>query len=179
MHLDIPLLRSFVAVVQEGALIRAGQRVGRTQSALSMQMKRLETLVGRPLLLRQGRGVTPTKAGVEFLAHARTVLAAHDAALTAMRAREHPVRLRLGCPDGYVPQVVPTALPDFSLRHPRAAVAFTCAPSATLESGLAAGRLDVAVLASPAAASSRASHAARISRCSAAPTDQARGSRGR
>ena len=152
MILDIPLLRSFVAVARYGALIRAARRVQRTQSALSMQMKRLETLVGRPLLLRQGRGVALTPAGAEFLSHARSVLSAHDTAVSALRAApaSAPLELRLGCPDGYVPQVLSSALPRLSISHPHASVTLTCAASATLERLLADGKLDVAVLAAEA-----------------------------
>lgn len=152
MILEIPLLRSFVAVAQDGALIRAAQRVHRTQSALSMQMKRLETLVGQTLLLRRGRGVVLTAAGSEFLLHARSVLQAHDVAVSALQSDAPALNLRLGCPDAYVQELVPSAVPRMAAHFPRARVTLTCAPTSTLQRLLETGRLDVAVLASATSA---------------------------
>ena len=73
--LDLELLRSFVSVVDAGGFTRAGERVHRTQSTVSQQIKRLEDDVGQPLLNRTGKDVTPTEAGERLLSYARRLLA--------------------------------------------------------------------------------------------------------
>src|SRR3569623_2965247 len=73
--LDIELLRSFVSVVAAGGFTRAGERVHRTQSTVSQQIKRLEDSVGKPLLLRDGKRATPTEEGERLLTYARRILA--------------------------------------------------------------------------------------------------------
>ena len=94
--LDIDLLRSFVAIAETGVLGQAAARVGRTQSALSMQMQRLEGVVEQPLLFRTGRGVTLTAAGERLLAHARQLLALHDETLAELRGEQLSGVLRFG-----------------------------------------------------------------------------------
>lgn len=95
--LDLDLLRSFVSVVDAGGFTRAGERVHRTQSTVSQQIRRLEETVGRPLLHRDGKRVTPTEEGERLLAYARRILAlaaeAHD--VVARPASEGTVRLGL------------------------------------------------------------------------------------
>ena len=72
--LDLTLLRSFVAVIDCGSIQRAADRVGRSQSAVSMQIKRLEEDVGRPLFQREGRSLRPNPAGEDLLIHARRLV---------------------------------------------------------------------------------------------------------
>src|ERR1700716_3502769 len=72
--LDLELLRSFVSVVDSGGFTRAGERVHRTQSTVSQQIKRLEDDVGQPLLNRNAKDVTPTEAGERLLSYARRLL---------------------------------------------------------------------------------------------------------
>src|SRR5450755_3352805 len=74
LMLDLELLRSFVSVVDAGGFTRAGERVHRTQSTVSQQIKRLEEDVGQPLLIRNGKDVTPTDAGERLLSYARRLL---------------------------------------------------------------------------------------------------------
>jgi DNA-binding transcriptional LysR family regulator len=90
-HLDIDLLRSFVAIAEGRTLGRAAAKVGRTQAALSMQVRKLEALLEQPLLVRSGRGVTPTLHGERLLAHAHSILRQHDAALADLSG-VRPVR---------------------------------------------------------------------------------------
>src|ERR1700740_2448485 len=72
--LDLELLRSFVSVVDAGGFTRAGERVHRTQSTVSQQIKRLEDDIGQPLLIRAGKDVTTTEAGERLLSYARRLL---------------------------------------------------------------------------------------------------------
>src|SRR5258708_17890541 len=81
---DLELLRSFVSVVDSGGFTRAGERVHRTQSTVSQQIKRLEDDVGQPLLNRSGKDVTPTEAGERLLSYARRLLALAEEARDVM-----------------------------------------------------------------------------------------------
>src|SRR5215472_13418634 len=96
MH-DLDLLRSFVSVVDAGGFTRAGERVHRTQSTVSQQIKRLEGSFGRPLLHRNGKRVTPTEEGERLMSYARRILALADEAhqVVAQPAGEGVVRLGL------------------------------------------------------------------------------------
>ncbi|RUU10774.1 LysR family transcriptional regulator, partial [Mesorhizobium sp. M7A.T.Ca.TU.009.01.3.2] len=78
--LDLNLLKTFVAVVESGSLSNAAPRVGRSQSAVSMQMQRLEEMVGNQLLVRGPRTVTPNAVGEDFLIYARRLLKLSDEA---------------------------------------------------------------------------------------------------
>src|SRR5260221_7751675 len=94
--LDLDLLRSFVSVVDSGGFTRAGERVHRTQSTVSQQIKRLEEDVGQPLLIRNGKDVTPTEAGERLLSYARRLLSLAEEArdVVARPGNEGAVRLR-------------------------------------------------------------------------------------
>src|SRR5260221_14655761 len=93
--LDLELLRSFVSVVDSGGFTRAGERVHRTQSPVSQQIKRLEDDVGQPLLNRTGKDVTPTESGERLSSYARRLLALAEAArdVLARPGNEGAVRL--------------------------------------------------------------------------------------
>lgn len=78
--IDFELLRSFVSVVDAGGFTRAGERVHRTQSTVSQQIKRLEGSIGRPLLLRKRKRASPTEDGERLLSYARRILALADEA---------------------------------------------------------------------------------------------------
>src|SRR6202000_1048294 len=82
--LDLELLRSFVSVVDAGGFTRAGERVHRTQSTVSQQIKPLEDDIGKPLLIRSGKDVTPTEAGERLLSYARRLLSLAEEARDVM-----------------------------------------------------------------------------------------------
>ena len=150
--LDIDLLRSFAVVPETAALSRAAERVGRSQAALSMQMKRLEDCVGQTLLTRTGRGVLLTVQGERLLVHARRVLAAHDEAVAEFSGRSLSGSLRFGCPDDYAQAFLPALLRGFAQHHPAAAIDVVCAATPRLEERLARGGLDLALISVPLAA---------------------------
>lgn len=147
--LDIDLLRSFVTIVETGALSRAAGRIGRTQAALSMQMKRLEGLVGQPLLTRTGRGAVPTVHGERLLLHARKILRSHDEAVAEFSGGGLSGSLRFGCPDDYATAFLPPILRGFSRQHPRVLVEVICAPTPRLNDRLRSHTLDVALVSIP------------------------------
>src|SRR3569623_1681629 len=94
--LDLELLRSFVSVVDAGGFSRAGERVHRSQSTVSQQIKRLEDDVGQPLLIRSGKDVTPTEAGERLLSYARRLLALAEAASDVLARPGIEGAVRLG-----------------------------------------------------------------------------------
>jgi DNA-binding transcriptional LysR family regulator len=107
-QIGIDLLRTYVAVCRQGSLNRVATQSGRTQSALSMQMRRLETLLGRQLFQRTGRGVVPTAEGELFLGYATRMLALGDEAAARLRQADLSGGVRVGLAE----EVATTALPE-------------------------------------------------------------------
>src|SRR3974390_354030 len=99
--LDLELLRSFVSVVEAGGFTRAGERVHRTQSTVSQQIKRLEDDIGQPLLHRSGKDVTPTEAGEKLLSYARRLLSLAEEARDVMTRPGNEGAVRLGVPEDF------------------------------------------------------------------------------
>ncbi|MCJ2123089.1 LysR substrate-binding domain-containing protein [Methylobacterium sp. J-077] len=147
--LDIDLLRSFALVAETGALSRAAERVGRSQAALSMQMKRLEDIVGQPLLTRTGRGVVLTVHGERLLVHARRILAMHDDALAELSGGRLDGTLRFGCPDDYADAFLPALLRSFAQIHPAVVIEVVCAATPRLLRRFERGGLDLALISVP------------------------------
>ncbi|WP_150564731.1 LysR substrate-binding domain-containing protein [Pandoraea cepalis] len=149
LSLEIDLLRSFVAIAQAGSLSRAAQRIARTQSALSQQMKRLEVIVDQPLLQRTGRGVVLTSPGERLLGHAQRILRAHDEAMAEMSGRGLSGTIRFGCPDDYAAAFLPHLLREFAVAHPHALVEVICEPTPRLMEQLSRHTLDLALISLP------------------------------
>ena len=147
--LDIDLLRSFVAIAETGVLGQAAARVGRTQSALSMQMQRLEGIVEQPLLHRTGRGVTLTATGERLLVRAGELLRQHDEALAELRGEQLSGVLRFSCPDDYAVVFLPYLLQSFASLHPRVQLEVMCAPTPRLHELLARHAVDLALVSVP------------------------------
>ena len=150
-QLAIDLLRCFSIVAETGALSRAADRVGRSQAAVSMQMKRLEEIVGQPLLNRTGRGVSLTAHGERLLTHARRILRSHDDALAELSGRSLTGTLRFGCPDDYADAFLPALLRTFAELHPHAMIEVVCASTPRLVNQLDRNILDLALTSVPLA----------------------------
>ncbi len=146
LSLDIDLLRSFAAIAESGSLSHAAARVGRTQSALSMQIKRLEEGVGQPVLYRTGRGVKLTQAGARLLSHANKLLSLHDEALADLSGQALSGPLRIGCPDDYAVELLPPLLRGFAARHPKVLMEIECAPTPRLHRMLERHSIDIALV---------------------------------
>jgi len=144
--LDPELLRSFVLIAEGQSVTRAAERVGRTQSAVSMQMRRLEELLGEPLLRRGTRGLEPTYKGAWLLERARTLLALNEEIITTFRAPPITGQVRLGSPDDYALQWLPGILARFADAYPGIEVDVLCMSSEELALRLAHGHLDMALL---------------------------------
>jgi DNA-binding transcriptional LysR family regulator len=117
-NLDLDVLRTLVAAERLGGFGRAAEFVGRSQSAVSQQMQRIETQLGVSLFRKQGRGLSPTDAGEVLLAYARRLLGLNDETVAAVRGRALEGVVRFGLPgdlaDGWLPQ----ALGQFKRAHP-------------------------------------------------------------
>jgi DNA-binding transcriptional LysR family regulator len=144
--LDLTLLRSFVAVIDSGSVLGAAARVGRSQSAVSMQIQRLEEDVGRPLFRRDGRTLRPNAAGEELLLHARRLLRLSDEAVASLRHPEDAGVVRLGVPEDYAAYLLLPVLARFTQEFPLAEIELTCEPSSSLLQHLETGRIDLALV---------------------------------
>ncbi len=112
MTLETPLLRTLVAVSETGSFTRAAAQVHRTQSAVSMQIKRLEQTVGKPLLERDRRQARLTREGEALVEYARRILKLHEEALAAVSEPEITGLVRIGTPDDYAAGFLPQVLSD-------------------------------------------------------------------
>lgn len=144
--LDLELLKSFVAVVDAGGFTRAGERVHRTQSTVSQQIKRLEEDIGQTLLHRNGRDVTPTEAGERLLSYARRLLALAEEARDVMTRPGHDGAVRLGIPEDFAAYRLAKLLAAFSRSHPHLRMDVRADQSIYLKRDLERGDLDLALL---------------------------------
>lgn len=144
--LQLDWLRAFVAVVDAGSLTAAAPLVHRSQSALSMQLKKLEDAVGREVLARGPRHLALTATGVELLPHARRLLALHEDALTALHGPQVSGRLSLGAPDDYAVPYLTPVLRTFAGRHGGVEILLVCEQSTVLIPKVTRGEIDLAVV---------------------------------
>ncbi|MDG2535886.1 LysR substrate-binding domain-containing protein [Sphingomonas sp. HITSZ_GF] len=147
INLDLELLRTLVAFADTGSFKRAAQLVYRSQPAVSMQMRRLEDLLGHALFTKQGRGVTFTEKGLQLVAQARQIVIAHDRLVDQMHGAKVEGRVRLGIPDDYAVVILPAVLRRLNARFPGVNVDIVANTSPVLVQMLAAGDLDLAILA--------------------------------
>ena len=144
--LQIDWLQAFVAVVSSGSLTAAALHLSRSQSAISMQIKKLELAVERPLLVRSPRHLSLTPAGEELLGYARKLLTVHSEALLALGGTRLQGRVSLGIPDDYATGYLTPLLNDFATQQPAVEVDLVCEPSTQLIPKVESGELDVAVV---------------------------------
>jgi DNA-binding transcriptional LysR family regulator len=145
-NLDMDLLRAFAAVAEAGSVTAAGERLGRTQSTVSLQLKRLEDVLGRRLLHRGPRGVRPTDEGEAVLAQARRILALNDALLAHVAEPPLEGTVRLGAPEDFATAHLPGVLQRFAAAHPRVALEVTCDLTLNLLEGFARDAFDIVLV---------------------------------
>ncbi|MFC4237972.1 LysR family transcriptional regulator [Thalassospira xianhensis] len=144
--MDSDLLRSFVAFAECGSFNRAADRIGRTPSAFSMQMKRLEDIVGSTLFEREGRNVLLTADGITFVGYARRMLSLQDEAMGKMRGQDSSRPIRIGCPDDYTQKILPVVLRAIRMAHPDAKFFISVNPTILLHRMLDQGELDISII---------------------------------
>jgi DNA-binding transcriptional LysR family regulator len=144
--LDIDQLRTFIAIAETGSFTKAAEVVNKTQSAVSMQMKRLEERLARAIFARDGRASKLTEDGTRLLDYARrlvklnveTVAAFSDAALSG--------RVRLGVPDDYADRYLPEIMARFSRAYPGVELTVLCEPSVELIERIDESKIDLAII---------------------------------
>jgi len=145
-QLDLDLLRSFVTIAEAGGFTRAAERLLRTQSTISLQMKRLEAQLGRRLLDRTPRSLRLTPDGEILLPEARQLLALHDAILARNAEGSIEGTIRLGTPEDFATSHLPGVLARFAQSHPKIALEVTCDLTLNLVERFRAGEFDLVLV---------------------------------
>lgn len=145
-ELDLSLLRTFVAIIETGGLTSAGRIVGRSQPAITHQMKRLAQAVGRPLFVSDRRRLTLTRDGELLLESARALLRLNDEMLTAFTSPAIEGHVALGTPDLYAAYLLPSILGRFSKAYPGIEIELRCQRSIFLMSALKNEEIDLAIV---------------------------------
>lgn len=145
-NLQIDWLKCFIAVVDAGSLSGAAHEVNRSQSAVSMQMKKLETALGRQLLSRGPRHLQLTADGQLLLGYARRLLALHAETQAAFHGEELTGRIRLGVAEDYAAMYLTPVLKRFLPRYSGVEIELTCEQSAALIPRVRNGDLDLALV---------------------------------
>ena len=146
VNLDMDVLRSFVTGIDLGSFAKAAVRLGRSPSAISLQLRKLEDQVGCPLLRRNGRGLALTEPGEMLLGYARRMLDLNDAAVSAVAAPALTGWVRLGLPQDVSETGLPAVLARFARLHPAVRVEAHVERDAVLRAEVEAGRLDLALV---------------------------------
>lgn len=144
--LDLELLSTFVAVAETGSFTNAAPRVGRSQSAVSMQMQRLEQAIGKQLLVRTPKAVIPNAVGNDLLTYARRLLKLSDEAWTNITGTSDAGSVRLGVPDDYAASLLPQVLRRFANEYPQITVDLVCEPTTQLNQAIRENRVDLAIV---------------------------------
>jgi DNA-binding transcriptional LysR family regulator len=145
-NLDMDALRTLVATQQLGSLNRAAERVGRSQSAVSQQMRKLEEQIGQPLFRRQGRGLVLTESGDLILSYARRILDLNDEAVRAVRGASVEGLVRFGLPGDFAETWLPVALGQFKRTYPAVRVEVAVERNGVLLERLDKGELDLVLV---------------------------------
>ncbi|MEP3631061.1 MAG: LysR substrate-binding domain-containing protein [Hyphomicrobiales bacterium] len=146
LALELDLLRTFTAIVDTGSFKGAAELVLRTPSAISMQVKKLEDIVGRPLFIRDARSVNLTQDGEVLLAYARRLLSLSDEALGHFRKPQMEGVVSLGAPDDYGSRFLPSILKRFAVTHPGVVVDVVIDLSVNLRERVKKGKLDLTLI---------------------------------
>lgn len=143
--LDLDQLQSFCAIADCGSFTEAARRVHKTQSAVSMQIKRLEDRLGQSLFVRDGRSVRLTGEGEALYGRARRMLRINAEIVDLFNDQDLAGNIRFGVPDDYAVKLLPAILSSFQRTNPRITVDVRCAPSEDLLDGMRTGKYDLIV----------------------------------
>lgn len=142
---DLDVLRTFTTGVDLGSFAKAADRLGRSTSAVSAQLKKLEQQAGTPIFQKSGRGLALTDAGETMLAYARRLLDLNDEAASAIHGIELEGWVRLGLQEDFGETLLPNILGQFARAHPKVRIEARVARNAELLERVASGRLDLAL----------------------------------
>ncbi|MEM6665201.1 MAG: LysR substrate-binding domain-containing protein [Pseudomonadota bacterium] len=144
--LDPDVLRTFIAIAETGSYARAGDQVAKTQSTVSMQMKRLEEALGVPVFAKSGRRNVLTIDGQRLLEYARRMVKLNDEMVSQFRSPELSGAVRIGVPDDYAESYLPPILGRFAHSHPLVEVTVVCETSPHLVQSMRDGSLDLSII---------------------------------
>jgi DNA-binding transcriptional LysR family regulator len=142
-NLDMGTLRSFVTIADSGSMTRAASRLFMTQSAISMQIKRLETSLGLSVFERSAQGMTTTSEGEQLLQFANQMLALNDEAMGRLTSPDYEGVIRFGAPCDVIYPHVPGVLKEFSRDFPRVQLKFSSGQTINLRDQFERGLQDV------------------------------------
>ncbi len=145
-NLDMDVLRTFAAGIELGSFTKAAERLGRSQSAISTQLNKLEEQVGQPLLQKQGRGLVLTNAGENLLSYAKRILQLNDEAVSALQGAHMDEEVCLGLPQDFAEIWLPSVLGIFTRSHPKVRLDVRVERNATLVEGIIKGKFDLALI---------------------------------
>ena len=146
VQLDIESLRTLLAVVDHGGMTRAAGHLHLTQSAVSWKIKRLEDRVGRPLLIREGHTIRPTRDGRALIDDVRSLVSIHDRAVARLRNSELTGKVKVGSNEEVDAERMASLLGRFTRAHPQASIEFLIDDTVQLAKRIDAGEIDVAVI---------------------------------
>ena len=145
-NLDVDLLKTFLAIADNGSFTKAAEEVHKTQSAISMQMKRLEELLGVPLFAKDGRMSRFTPDGERLVDYARRIVSFNDEVVSVFTKPELTGTIRFGTPDDYAEKFLPEILARFARTHPLITVDVDCVGSSELFARVKRGEMDLALV---------------------------------
>lgn len=144
-NLDSELLRTFLAIADSGSFTKGADRRFRSQSAVSLQIKRLESILGKPVFERHARGIVLTRVGEKLRPTAQRVVNILDQTIGELRQDALQGSIRIGIPDEYGETILPQVIAKFTRDHPRVEIAVRCGFSASFPEALARDEIDLAV----------------------------------
>ena len=144
--LDMDQLQTFVAISDTGSFTRAAEGVFKTQSAVSMQMRRLEERIGRPLFEKDGRMNRLTDDGERLLTYARRMMRLNGEAVAAFDDSKLAGHLRIGMPDDYADRFLPEIMARFVRSNPRVELTVVCEPTVNLIEQVNRASIDLALI---------------------------------
>jgi len=144
--LDLDQLQTFIMIANTGSFTRAADEVHRTQSAVSMQMRRLEERIGKPLFEKEGRSNRLTEEGEKLLGYARRMIMLNRETLAAFDDTRLEGTVRIGTPDDYADRFLPEIMARFSRSNPMVELTVICEPTPGLVEHLKRGNLDLAIV---------------------------------
>lgn len=142
---DLDVLRTFATGMALGSFAKAADRLGRSTSAVSAQLKKLQAQAGAPIFRKAGRGLALTEAGETLLAYARRLVELNDEAAAAMRGAELAGWVRIGLQEDFGESVLPEALGRFARAHPKVRIEARVERNVALIERVRSGRLDLAL----------------------------------
>lgn len=146
VNLDMDVLRTFVTGMALGSFSKAADQLGRSPSAVSLHLRKLEDQVGQPLLRKQGRGLVLTEAGETLMSYARRILKLNDEARMALvQLTDLEGWVHVGVPQDFAETWLPMLLARFQRLHPKVRVEARVDRGVAMADAVSEGALDVAL----------------------------------